>query len=1100
MTASRRSGSAMVPNMSMALRFSLASATIAGAALILIGTMFWTYTVRQVTDRETETLRLHAEFDASHIGAILDAVFSTMSSLAANSVLATALVDSAGKETYLLPFLHGFRHISGIPVGVVFTDFEGGLIATNGAPEPSAEEQAWLTATLVSGRRQATILPAGQDGRRVVLAAELLTYSRSQEPEGALLYRIPLEALVKDPERLAWGPEKTPTPADKLVVSVPVVTDSIMTPLALCYRISVNKADLVPSQAANIAALLLATLAVMACVLLVSQFIAKRLTRSLVSLTEFSGSVVRDGLSNSRALVGGPPEVANLAATLNVMLDRLADVTGELERKAREDAARERSELLLNNASDGVHILEPDGRLVTASKSFYKMLGYDAGAPPQLHVWDWDAQWSQEQLSLHVLPELLQEPRTFLAKHRRHDGSILDVEIHSQGIELDGRRVLYASSRDISERKQAEAALRDSQEVATALMNATSDASLLLDRDGVVLAANEELARRFGVQVRDLIGRVFFELLPPKLAESRRAACRAVIDSGVPMCHQDERMGLILDNRLYPVPSADGIIRRVAIHARDITEKFRAEQDIRNLLGRQTAILTNTPVGIAIIDFDHHFLDVNPAFCEIFGWRSDEIIGSATAILYASKDDCEHLNARIYPAISRGGVFRDDVQMRRHDGQDIWIRLVGRMVDGSNPKLGVIWAFEDITDRKKSEIALFEAQKQAQAANQAKSAFLANMSHEIRTPITSVMGVIELLRHTKVNEEQVSYLNILAGATETLLTILNDILDISKIEAGKLSVESTKFALLEVLDNIYNLVGGLAASKGLVLTLEGQQALPRAVLGDQVRLKQVLHNLTSNAIKFTEQGSVTIRTIIINKNVRSAIVKFEVIDTGMGIAPEQLSRLFQPFSQADNSMTRRFGGTGLGLAISARLVKLMGGEIEVESVVSHGSLFRVTLPFTIVSEDSDAPHAGTNPLEAGMLRSLKILLAEDNLINQRLVRTMLQKMGHMVEVVANGKEAVAAVERGDFEVVLMDMQMPEMDGGEATRIIRMMAPPRGLVPIIALTADVMVEDRERYLRTGVNDLVAKPIDWQILSSALAQQIIPRERTPRSSKR
>ncbi|MEI7607660.1 MAG: PAS domain S-box protein [Rhodospirillaceae bacterium] len=1075
---------AQTPNISLALRFSLASAGIAGAALIIIGTLFWTYTVRQVTDRETETLRLHAEYDASHAGAILDAVFSTMSTLAANSVLATALVDSAGKETYLIPFLRGFQHIGGVPIGIAFTDFEGGLIATNGAPEPSAEEQAWLKATLASGRRQATILPAAQNGRRVMLAAELLTYSRSQEPEGALLYRIPLEALVKDPERLVWGLENGPPPTDRLVVSVPLVTDTITAPLNLRYRISVNKADLVPSQTATIVSLLLATLAVIACVLMVSQFIARRLTRSLVALTEFSGSVIRDGLSDSRAEIGGPPEVASLAATLNVMLDRLVDVTGEIERKAWEESARQRSELLLSNASDGVHILEADGRLLTASKSFYQMLGYDPNAPPTLHVWDWDAQWSQEHLTQHALPHQLQEPQTFLTKHRRRDGTVFDVEIHSQGIELDGKRVLYASSRDISERKLAEAALRDSQEVATALMNATADAALLLDRDGVLLAANEELARRFGVQVSDLIGRIFFDFLPPELAESRRNVCRAVIDSGVPMSHPDERMGMILENRLYPVPSADGIIRRVAIHSRDITEKFRADQNIQRLLGRQTAILSNTPVGIAIIDLDQCFLEANQAFYKIFGWGSDEIIGRSTRILYDSESDCEHLSARIYPMITKGGVFRDEVQMRRRDGSDVWIRLVGRMVDVSNASLGVIWAFEDITDRKRNELALLHAQQQAEAANRAKSAFLANMSHEIRTPITSVMGVIDLLRRTNVNDEQATYLNVLAGATETLLTILNDILDISKIEAGKLSVESVEFMLPDTMDNIYSLVDGMATAKGLDLTLEGQEALPRAVVGDPVRLKQVLYNLTSNAIKFTQHGSVIIRTTILNKTKSATTIRFEIADTGIGMSSEQVARLFQPFSQADTSTTRRFGGTGLGLAISKRLVELMGGEIEVESAVGHGSLFRVTLPFVVVSEVAHAQHPDhiRIPVEP---QPLRLLLAEDNPINQRLVRSMLQKMGHTVEVAANGKEAVAAVESGNFEAVLMDMQMPEMDGDEATRIIRMMPPPRGSVPIIALTADVMVEDRERYLKSGVNDLVPKPIDWDVLSVALA---------------
>ena len=260
-------------------------------------------------------------------------------------------------------------------------------------------------------------------------------------------------------------------------------------------------------------------------------------------------------------------------------------------------------------------------------------------------------------------------------------------------------------------------------------------------------------------------------------------------------------------------------------------------------------------------------------------------------------------------------------------------------------------------------------------------------------------------------------------------------------------------------------------------------------------MKQVLHNLINNAIKFTEQGSVTLRVSTIKNTAQTTVVKFEIIDTGIGISSEQISHLFTPFSQADNSMTRRFGGTGLGLAISKRLVTLMGGDVQVESVVDQGSLFRVTLPFKVVSEVPTTPvgHSSSDRLEPSPLR---ILLAEDNRINQRLVQIMLQKMGHSVEVAANGKEAVAAVIRGDFEAVLMDMQMPEMDGDEATRVIRAMPSPKNRIPIIALTADAMLDQREAYFKAGVNDLVPKPIDWEVLSDALVRHTVQNGKSAR----
>ena len=734
MTTSRLPGVAFVPNISLALRFSLVSAAIAGAALIIIGTLFWTYTVRQVTERGTEALRLHAEFDAAHAGAILDAVFSTIKSLASNSVLATALVDSAGKEAYLIPFLQGFFHVSGIPVGIVFTDFEGGVIATNGAPEPSAEEQAWLKATLTSGRRQATILPAGQDGRRVMLAAELLTYSRSQLPEGALLYRIPLEALVKDSERLVWGPENGPTPEDRLVVSEPVVTDPITAPLALRYRISVSKADLVPSQTATIVTLLLATLAVMGCVLLVSQLIAKRLTRSLVSLTEFSGSVVRDGLSDSRAEVGGPPEVASLAATLNVMLDRLADMTSELQRKAWEESARQRSELLLSNASDGVHILEPDGCLVTASKSFYQMLGYDPDAPPVLKVWDWDTQWSKEYLIQYALPQQLKVPQTFQTKHRRRDGSVFDVEIHSQGIELDGRRVLYASSRDISERIAIESELRKQQAYLQNVMQSVPGVFYVFNSSGQFVMWNRNLEAVLGYTAEEI-------------------------------------------RKAHPLDFFSG------------PDKGIIEQAIQHV-------------------FTAGQVEVEAMFVTKAGKR--------------------------IPYFFNG--IRSDLE--------------------NDPIL--IGAGFDISERKAAEQELLAAKTAAEAASRAKTQFLTNMSHEIRTPITGVFGMLDLLRRTSLTDEQNTYIDTLFESTSTLHTILNDILDLSKIKAGRLDIETLELDLHGTIRAALGFAQGMAEAKALKLSMSIAPDVPQRVLGDPTRLKQIIHNLMGNAIKFTDAGSIKV--------------------------------------------------------------------------------------------------------------------------------------------------------------------------------------------------------------------------------------------------
>ena len=381
-----------------------------------------------------------------------------------------------------------------------------------------------------------------------------------------------------------------------------------------------------------------------------------------------------------------------------------------------------------------------------------------------------------------------------------------------------------------------------------------------------------------------------------------------------------------------------------------------------------------------------------------------------------------------------------------------------------------------------------EAKRRAEAANRAKTTFLATMSHEVRTPITSVFGMIDLLRGTRLNEEQTGYIQTLSNSTEVLLSILNDVLDIAKIEAGKLSLDTVAFDLRQSVHGIFELCQGMASAKGLMLGLEGLDAVPARVVGDPVRLKQILHNLISNAIKFTERGSVEIRLSAEERTDENLTLAIAVTDTGIGMSPGQIDGLFQPFTQADASTTRRFGGTGLGLAITKQLVSLMGGSIEVKSEPGAGTCFRVLLPFRMAPPQEQAPSPlETKPPGPNVARMLHILLAEDNPINRKLVSTMLMKLGHTITAVANGREAVTAVTEAEFDIVLMDMQMPEMDGEEASRLIRAMGGPKAALPIIALTADVMAEHRERYLKAGVDDLVPKPIDWRVLSDALAFQ-------------
>ena len=666
---------------------------------------------------------------------------------------------------------------------------------------------------------------------------------------------------------------------------------------------------------------------------------------------------------------------------------------------------------------------------------------------------------------------------------------------------------------DNTARKRAEEALLKAGALQSAIFNSANFSSIATDANGVIQIFNVGAERMLGYAAAEVMNKI----TPAAISDPQEVVARAKalsVELGTSIApgfealvfkasrgNEDiyELTYIRKDGSRFPavvsvtaLRDAQGTIIGYLLIGTDNTarqqveaEKKKLDQRLRDQQFYTRSLIESNIDAIITTDADGIITDVNKQMEALTGCTRDELIGAPFKRYFT---DPERAEAAIKLVLSEKKLTDYELTACSRDGKKTVVSYnATTFYDRDRTLQGVFAAARDVTERKRVEMELKEAKAHAESASQTKSDFLASMSHEIRTPMNVIMGIADLLSKTALSPEQTKYVQIYRRAGENLLNLINDILDLSKVEASQLELERTGFSLNDLLEKVTEMVAVRAREKELALLCEIAPNVPTQLVGDPTRLLQVLLNLIGNAIKFTESGAVSLRVTQDEAATVPAAVRFTISDTGIGIASEHLGRVFERFTQADSSTTRRFGGSGLGLTISKQLVEAMGGRISVESVVEKGSVFSFTLPCEIWA---GAPRRAATPAGAGSelpLAALNILLAEDSPDNRIITLAYLEDTPYRIEVAETGAIACDMFEAGRYDLVLMDRQMPVMDGLTATRKIRAweQANDRQPTPIIALTASALKGDREKCMAAGCTAFLTKPIKPEVLLQAIA---------------
>ena len=852
------------------------------------------------------------------------------------------------------------------------------------------------------------------------------------------------------------------------------------------------------------------------------------------------------------------------------------DIRERKQAQHQTEALVRRHQVLMKSTFDGIHVLDIQGRLVEANDAFCKMLGYSQEEAARLNVADWDAQWSREVL-LERLAQLVHQPgMLFETRHRCKDGSVIDVEVSTAGVQIDGQYYLFASSRDITARKQAEILQQQklgeleaiyllSEAVSNAdtlelvyevamdqmlhLMKIARISIMLFDAEGVMrFRAWRGLSDPYRAALdghspwtRDAADPRPFCIDKPALDTQYADLGKVIADEGIkalcfiPLVQHGRLLGkltLYFDEKIPLAGSDLQLASTIASHVAYAIDRKLVEQQFVDMF-------EFAPDAIIMTDTDAVIMRINLQAENMFGYAPGEMIGQTIDILIPEGppgNDKPSMRRKFLASAMRSRAFRSagrrDLRAISKNGRIFPVEISLAQMEGMHGKL-IAAAVRDVSGRQQvmeqlistaSELEhanvqieeeramlaqrVLERTAQLMLANKAKDSFLATMSHEIRTPLGGLLGMMELLGLSPLNRQQSEMLHVAQNSGKSLLRIVDDILDWSKIEAGKLEIAPVVSSIAETIKGVASTYAQLASVKGITLRQRVDDNLSAAHLFDQLRVSQILNNFTSNAIKFTAHGSVEIGAEYAGRQNGSETVRFSVKDSGVGITPEQQSRLFQHYEQASNDTARMYGGTGLGLAICRSLAELMEGTLSVQSTPGIGTTFFFTVSFPVanlaaqrglqLSLDKQERHedrAGITPL-AGNGQHLSVLVVDDHPVNRMLLEQQLVQLGLHVEAAESGILGLARWQSGHYDLVITDCHMPGMDGYEFTRSIRqieqMEARQRG--PIIAWTANVLAEEAHRCEAAGMDDVLTKPTELSELRLMLLKWL-PKTATP-----